>query len=65
MSKFHKHPVKGNDFTEALDSFIKENDIQLMIVPNRKANVFSRIFRPSIAHKCLFSRDMPLLALPV
>lgn len=65
MSRFHNHPIEVGDFSDALDGFIREHDIQLLIVPNRKTNVFSRIFRPSIAHKCLFRRDMPLLALPV
>ena len=65
MSEFHRHPIEDKDFSEGLDKFIREHDIQLLIVPNRKTNVFSRIFRPSIAHKCLFRRDMPLLALPV
>ena len=65
MSEFHKHPIEDGDFSDGLDRFIREHDIQLLIVPNRKTNVFSRIFRPSIAHKCLFRRDMPLLALPV
>ena len=50
---------------EDLEKFITKNNIQLLIVPNRKANVFRRLFRPGIAHRLLFEADMPMLALPV
>lgn len=46
-------------------NFESQHSIQLMIVPNKKKNIFSRLFNPGIAHKLLFERDTPLLALPV
>lgn len=57
--------IPSGDFREAIDKFITEQKIDLLVVPNKKTNVFSRIFHPTIAHKCLFERDMPMLALPV
>lgn len=54
-----------SDFRKGIDAIIKEQGIQLMIVPNKKTNVFSRIFHPTIAHKFLFERDMLMLALPI
>lgn len=44
---------------------IADNHIQLMIVPNKKSSAFSRFFRPTLAHRILFERDVPLLVLPV
>lgn len=56
---------KSEDFRKEIDKAISGNDIDLLIVPNKKTNVFSRIFRPTIAHKFLFERDMPMLVIPV
>lgn len=39
--------------------------IEMLVVPNRRRNAFMRIFNPGIAHRLLFERDLPLLALPV
>lgn len=52
-------------FREDIDSAIPELNIDLLMVPNKKTNIFSRIFHPTIAHKFLFERDMPMLVLPV
>lgn len=65
MAKFSAVlPDRGNFRTE-IDGIISEKDIQLLIIPNKKTNIFSRIFRPTLAHKCLFERDMPMLVIPV
>ena len=55
----------NKDFRKDIDRIIKEQDIQMLIVPNKKTNIFSRIFHPTIAHRFLFERDMIMLALPV
>lgn len=52
-------------FREDFEKFVNTTGIQLMIVPNKKKNIFSRLFNPGIAHRMLFERDTPLLALPV
>lgn len=39
--------------------------IELIIVPNKKSSALSRFFRPTLAHKILFEKDIPLLVLPV
>ena len=39
--------------------------IDMIVVPNRRKNAFMRIFNPGIAHRLLFERDLPLLALPI
>lgn len=53
------------DFNLFIDDLIKSKEINLLLVPNKKSNVFSRIFKPTLAHKTLFDRDMPMLAIPV
>ncbi len=57
-------PPRRN-FREKLEIIVEEKDIQLFIVPNKKTNIFSRLFKPGIAHKILFEKDIPMLALPV
>ncbi|MDE6027958.1 MAG: hypothetical protein K2G23_07800, partial [Muribaculaceae bacterium] len=55
----------NKNYRKDIDSIIGEGNIQMLIVPNKKTNIFSRIFRPTIAHRFLFERDMMMLALPV
>lgn len=45
---------------------LNETDhIDLIVVPNKKKNVFSRFFNPSLPHKVLFASDIPTLVIPV
>lgn len=37
----------------------------MIVVPNKKKNVFSRFFNPSLPHKVLFTSDIPTLVIPV
>ena len=55
----------GKDYRRDVDKIIGEEHIQMMIVPNKKTNIFSRIFHPTMAHRFLFERDIIMLALPV
>ncbi len=64
-TKFYPYIINNNNFSEEFDNFVKEKKIQLLILPNKKTNVFSRIFKPTLAHRFLFERDMPMLVLPV
>lgn len=56
-------PVKS--FREDFENYVTQTGIEMLIVPNKKRNIFKRLFNPGIAHKLLFERDMPMLALPV
>ncbi|MCM1518428.1 MAG: universal stress protein [Pseudoflavonifractor sp.] len=40
-------------------------DFDMVVVPNRKKNIFARLFNPGIAHRLLFHADIPILAIPV
>lgn len=64
-SKFKAFIPHSAKYREEIDAKIYESGIQLLIVPNKKTNVFNRLFHPNPAHKSLFERDMPLLAIPV
>lgn len=50
---------------EALDPWASEHGVRLLVVPNKKKNIFARLFNPGIAHRVIFESDTPLLALPV
>lgn len=63
--KFSLLDIEGKSFDRDIGEEIEKRHIQLVIAPNKKSNVFSRLFRPTLAHRCLFERDVPLLALPV
>lgn len=56
-------PVKAN--ATEYRKFIKNNNVNLIAIPNRKRNVFSRFFNPSVAHRILLKADAPLVVLPV
>ena len=62
---FNRIVFPKKTFREDLGSFISRQNIQLLIVPNKKSNIFRRLFRPGIAHRLLFEGDMPMLAIPV
>ncbi|MCM1291795.1 MAG: universal stress protein [Prevotella sp.] len=56
---------RKSTFKEDMENYSTSQKLELLIVPNKKMNAFRRLFNPGIAHRILFERDMPLLALPV
>lgn len=40
-------------------------DVDLLVVPNRKKNIFARLFNPGPAHRILFHTDVPMMVIPV
>lgn len=74
VSYFEKHYTELNfstavlstsDFRTEVEKLIFTQEINLLVVPNQKKSIFSRLFNPSIAHKILFEKDIPMLVLPV
>ena len=65
MARFTTEVFPAKSFREDFENYDRQAHIQLLIVPNKKKNVFSRLFNPGIAHKLLFERDTPIVALPV
>ncbi len=43
----------------------KSEHIDLIVVPNKKKNVFARFFNPSLAHKILLHADIPMMTIPL
>lgn len=62
---FHVAPLT---LTNPIDDFKKiegERPIDLIVVSNRRKNIFARLFNPSLAHKLLFHSDIPMMSIPV
>lgn len=51
----------ANDF----DRIGQNRQIDLIVVPNKKKNVFARFFNPSLAHKILLHADIPMMTIPI
>lgn len=63
-SRFSSLIFPTGSFRADLERALVDNDLQLLVIPNRKRNVFARLFNPSIAHRLLFEKDIPMLVLP-
>lgn len=63
--EFETVPISPKNAIEELQRLNSEHHYSLIVVPNRKKNVFSRIFNPGLAHKLLFQADVSILAIPV
>ena len=53
------------NFLEDFELYVKKIDIDLILIPNKKRNIFARLFNPSIAHRMIFHSDIPMLVVPV
>lgn len=63
--KFHTAVCGSKSFREDFESLLAEFGLQMIIVPNKRKSMIARLFNPGIAHKVLFEKDIPMLALPV
>ena len=60
--------LRTPDRSEILEEYTRIerlHHIDLMVVPNRKKNIFARLFNPGIAHRVLFHFDIPMMVVPV
>ena len=62
---FKLEHIDLNHITSNFKQIEQEKYIDLIIAPNKKKNVFSRFFNPSLAHKILLHSDIPLMTIPV
>ncbi len=67
FSQYHflSVPVSQSDVEKEFLALQEKNNYDLIVVPNRHRNAFSRLFNPGLAHKILFHTDIPMLILPV
>ncbi len=63
--KFTSKEISEKDFIDEFDKFVKEENVDLILIPNKKKNIFARLFNPSVAHRILFYSDTPMLVVPV
>ena len=66
-SRYHfscKKIVEKN-FVAEFDEYAQKAQIDLIFIPNKKKNIFARLFNPSMAHKMIFLTDTPMLVVPV
>ncbi len=58
-------PVSQVDVEKEFMDLQDKNHYDLIVVPNRHRNAFSRLFNPGLAHKIIFQTDVPMLVIPV
>lgn len=49
---------------EDFSRITSEMPVKLIAVPNKKKNIFARLFNPGIAHRILFHSDIPMIVIP-
>lgn len=62
---FENIPLSPKLAIDELEKLQIERSFDLIVVPNRRKNAFTRIFNPGIAHRLLFHADIPMLVIPV
>ena len=51
-------------FLDEFEQCLIDDKIELVVIPNKKRNIFTRLFSPSIAHRIMFHTDIPMLVVP-
>lgn len=54
----------GDNFEESLQDFIKDNDIDILVMVTYQPNFWNRIFSPSKTKRMSYHTRIPLLAIP-
>lgn len=62
---FETVPVSPKNAIAELEKLQADNHYDMIVVPNRRKNAFSRLFNPTLAHKIVFETDIPMLVIPV
>jgi nucleotide-binding universal stress UspA family protein len=62
---FKAEILSPDNYAKDFDEYVKAQNIDLMLIPNKKRNIFSRLFSPSVAHRMVFHSDVPLLVVPI
>lgn len=50
---------------EDFNGLDNKSQVDMIVVPTPKKNIFARLFNPTLAHKLLFHADIPMLSIPV
>lgn len=62
---FNIEYMSEDNYIDDFETYVKKVDIDLILIPNKKRNIFARLFSPSMAHRMVFHSDVPLLVVPV
>ncbi len=54
-----------SNLEEDFKRITSQHPTDLIVVPNKKKNIFARLFNPGIAHRLLFHSDIPMMVIPV
>ncbi len=57
--------ISNKNYIDDFGTYVKEDNIDLILIPNKKRNIFARLFSPSVAHKMVFYSDIPLFVVPI
>lgn len=62
---FELRRIEFDDDADSLTALTEQKDVDLIVLPNKRKNVFSRFFNPGIAYKILRNADIPMLVIRV
>jgi nucleotide-binding universal stress UspA family protein len=62
---FELEQIRPNKALEDFKEITGHHDVNLIVMANKKRNVFARFFNPSLAHKMLLHADIPMIVIPV
>lgn len=54
-----------DNIVDGFKAITAETQVDMIVLPNKKRNVFVRLFNPGLAHRLLFHADIPMLAISV
>ncbi len=57
--------LSGDNFDETLQDFIKENEVDILVMVTYQGSFWSRLFNPSKTKRMSYHTTIPLLAVPV
>lgn len=57
--------MSEESYIDDFESYAKNGNIDLILIPNKKRNIFARLYSPSIAHRMIFHSDIPMFVVPV
>lgn len=65
QSEFEVREVNLPTIVDDFKAIANQQPINLIVAPNKKRNIFTRLFNPSLAHRLLFHADIPMMVIPV
>lgn len=63
--EYHSATMSPGNVVDDFEALGRSRHIDFIVVPNKKKNMFARLFNPSLAHRLLFHADIPMMAIPV